>query len=168
MKFFQLLSKNILGGLFAANSPSTSNRFLTLSDATAVSGGTEKFKVKFFQGGDIAQNTVFVGNFVELLSEAYTIKKITVLFGEQSMNTNKTIPIEIKTLDTDSAAPTATLQYTANVNAVVGAIQNKVYTFTPSVTLPINKLLTVNTGAFTASTQILRNCLVTLTLEKTI
>ncbi len=128
--------------------------------------GKRTKEVKYFTSGNVTQNTVIVGNFVELLSQGYKLTKVTVLFGEQSMNTNKTIPIEIGTLDTDSAAPTYTLQYTANVNAVVGAIQNKVYTFTPSVTLPVNKLLTVNTGAFTASTQILNNCLVTLTLEE--
>jgi hypothetical protein len=122
--------------------------------------------ITYFAANDIAQNTVLVGNFVCLLTKAYKIVEVSVVFGEQSMNTNKIIPIEIKTIDTALVAPTATLQYTANVNAVVGAIQNKDYIFTPNVTLPINKLLTVNTGAFTASTQILRNCLVTITLEE--
>ncbi len=123
-------------------------------------------EITYFASGDIAQNTVLAGNFVSLLTKAYKIVEMSVLFGEQSMNVNKTIPIQIGTLDTDSVATAVAVQYTANVSAVVGAIQNKMYTFTPNITLPTNKLLTVSTGAFTASTQILKNCLVTLTLEE--
>jgi hypothetical protein len=147
-----------------SGSPATlSNQFVTKAQLDAQK---RRKDVTYFAANDIAQNTVLVGNFVCLLTKAYKIVEVSVVFGEQSMNVNKTIPFEIKTLDTDSVAPTATLQYTANVSAVVGAIQNKVYTFTTNITLPINKLLTVNTGAFTASTQILRNCLVTITLEE--
>ena len=122
--------------------------------------------ITYFASGDIPQNTVLIGNFVSLLTKSYKLIEVSVVFGEQSMNTNKIIPFEIKTIDTDSIAPSATLQYTANCNALIGAIQNKVYTFDVDITLPANKLLTVNTGAFTASTQILKNCLVTLVLEE--
>lgn len=152
-------------GLLVDNS--TTNQLERWNGTAWQNAGKRKREVKYFMSGNIPQNTVFGGNFVELLTQREKLVKVTVVFGEQSMNTNKTIPIEIKTLDTDSVAPTATLQYTANVNAVVGAIQNKVYVFTPDVNMPSsNVLLTVNTGAFTASTQILNNCLVTLTLEE--
>jgi hypothetical protein len=153
-----------VNGTISASPGTASNHVVVKSQLDAV--GKRRKDVKYFAAGNIPQGTVLGGNFEEILYQSYKLIKVVVVFGEQSMNINKTIPFEIKTIDTDSAAPVATLQYTANCNAVVGAIQNKRYIFDINVTLPANKLLTVNTGAFTASTQILNNCLVTLVLEE--
>jgi hypothetical protein len=127
---------------------------------------TKTKEIKYFINGTVSQNTVLGGNFHEYLYRGYRLKKVIAIFGEQSMNTNKTIPIVVGLIDTDSAAPALAIAYTASCNAVMGLVYNKAYEFDVDIPLATAKLLTVATGAFTASTQILLDCMITLVLEE--
>jgi hypothetical protein len=142
------------------------NLFYTKAEVNdLIKKSSEDVQYKTAADAPVLKNTVIGSRYEKFLTVGCVLKKVNVLFGEQSVSANKAIPIIISLMSTNSGAPSNTVVYTANCNAVTGLIYHKTYGFAMDVVLSANTLLVVSTGDFIDTGQTLKDCLVTLTLE---
>lgn len=180
MKFYQFLSRNILGGLFSANNPSSTNPFLTAS--SAVGSDTQPY---FYRRANlISANAMIVSslNNDQLSStdigypipEDSSLESVIVVFGQVQSVQIVEIPIELRVhgnnIPNQPSVTTGALIPSSTNCSIPGGVNtyNLLYVFPLNLDFSpyANDLLTINTGNFDLRGAVISDCLVVIKFRK--